>query len=124
MLLLEVTSRPCNLRLRQVNAGGLTLSNRLAIGDGTAGLLTFTTGAITTGTSNEDVYFYPGSTYTGYDSLHGVIGYVTKSGNTDFDFPLITGTHPADTAVPGWAVECPHAQAWSGKLVPSPMADM
>jgi hypothetical protein len=85
-----------NLNINIDNADGLTLSNRLAIGNGTAGLLTFTDGTITTGTSTEDVYFYPGSSYTGYDSLHGVIGYVTKSGNTDFDFPLLTGTHPAD----------------------------
>src|ERR1700683_1175129 len=31
-----------NLNINIDNAGGLTLSNRLAIGDGTAGLLTFT----------------------------------------------------------------------------------
>jgi hypothetical protein len=85
-----------NLNINIDNASGIVLANRLAIGNGTAGLLTFNAGAITTGSSTQDVYFYPGSTYTGYDSLHGVIGYVTKSGNTDFDFPLITGTHPAD----------------------------
>jgi hypothetical protein len=90
-----------NLNINIDNETGLILGNRLAVGNGTAGLLTFTAGAITTGTSTEDVYFYPGSSYTGFDSLHGVIGYVTKSGNTDFDFPLITGTHPADLELTG-----------------------
>jgi Secretion system C-terminal sorting domain len=85
-----------NLNINIDNESGLILANRLSIGDTTSGLLTFTAGTITTGTSTEDVYFYPGSAYSGYDSLRGVIGYVTKSGNTDFDFPLITGTHPAD----------------------------
>jgi hypothetical protein len=83
------------------NESGLVLANRLAIGDTTVGPLTFTEGMITTGTSTEDVYFYPGSSYTGFDSLHGVIGYVTKSGNTPFDFPLSTGTHPADLLLTG-----------------------
>jgi hypothetical protein len=83
------------------NASGLTLANRLAVGDGTLGELTFTAGTITTGTSTQDVYFYPGSNYTGFDSLHCVIGYVTKSGNTAFDFPIGTGTHPADLSLSG-----------------------
>ena len=83
------------------NASGLTLANRLAVGDGTLGELTFTAGTITTGTSTQDVYFYPGSNYTGFDSLHCVIGYVTKSGSTNFDFPLSTGAHPADLELTG-----------------------
>jgi hypothetical protein len=90
-----------NLNINIDNETGLILANRLAVGDTTSGLLTFTAGIITTGTSTEDVYFYPGSAYSGYDSLRGVIGYVTKSGNTDFDFPLITGTHPADLLLTG-----------------------
>ncbi len=90
-----------NLNINIDNESGLILANRLAIGDTVSGLLTFTRGTITSGTSTEDVYFYPGSAYTGYDSLRGVIGYVTKSGNTAFDFPLITGTHPADLLLTG-----------------------
>jgi hypothetical protein len=83
------------------NESGLTLVNRLSIGDTVSGQLTFNAGIITTGTSTEDVYFYPGSAYSGFDSLRGVIGYVTKSGNTPFDFPLTTGTHPADLLLTG-----------------------
>jgi hypothetical protein len=83
------------------NSSGLALANRLAVGDGTDGLLTFTSGTITAGTNTQDVYFYPGSSYTGFDSSHHVIGYVTKSGNTDFDFPIGTGTHPADLSLTG-----------------------
>lgn len=90
-----------NLNINIDNESGLILANRLSIGDTTSGTLTFTRGTITTGTSTEDVYFYPGSAYTGFDSLRGVIGYVTKSGNTAFDFPLITGTHPADLLLTG-----------------------
>jgi hypothetical protein len=90
-----------NLNINIDNESGLILADRLSIGDTVSGLLTFTRGTITTGTSTEDVYFYPGSAYSGYDSLRGVIGYVTKSGNTPFDFPLITGTHPADLLLTG-----------------------
>src|ERR1700722_2139932 len=46
-----------NLNINIDNENGLLLSNRLAIGDGSAGLLTFSAGAITTGTSTQDVYF-------------------------------------------------------------------
>jgi hypothetical protein len=78
------------------NAAGLALADRLAIGDGVGGMLTFTSGLITSGTSTQDVYFYPGSGYTGFDSSHHIIGYVTKSGSSNFDFPIGTGVHPAD----------------------------
>jgi hypothetical protein len=90
-----------NLNIDIDNSSGLILTNRLAVGNGTAGLLTFTAGTITAGTNTQDVYFYPGSSYTGFDSSHHVIGYVTKSGNTDFDFPIGTGTHPADLSLTG-----------------------
>src|SRR5258708_6936523 len=78
------------------NPAGLTLSNRLAIGDGTGGTLNFTAGMIYSGTDGQDVYFYPGSGYTGFDAGHHIIGYVTKSGNTNFTFPIGDGVHKAD----------------------------
>jgi len=78
------------------NPAGLTLTNRLAIGDGTGGALTFTSGLITSGTNTQDVYFYPGSSYTGFDATHHIIGYATKSGSTDFTFPIGDGTYTAD----------------------------
>jgi Secretion system C-terminal sorting domain len=90
-----------NLNINIDNPSGLILANRLAVGDGTGGLLTFTAGTITSGASTQDVYFYPGSAYTGFDSSHHVIGYVTKSGSTDFDFPIGTGVHPADVSLTG-----------------------
>src|SRR5450631_3975657 len=55
-----------SLNITLINASGLTLANRLAVGNGTGGTLTFTTGHITSGGSAQDVYFYPGSGYTGF----------------------------------------------------------
>ena len=78
------------------NVAGLTLSDRLAVGDGTGGLLTFTAGKITAGNNTQDVYFYPGSNYTGYDATHHIIGYTTKSGATNFAFPIGNGTVMAE----------------------------
>jgi hypothetical protein len=83
------------------NPAGLVLSDRLAVGDGTGGTLTFTAGAITSPVSTQDVYFYPGSGYTGYNATNQVIGFVTKSGSTDFDFPIGDGSHEADIVVSG-----------------------
>ena len=90
-----------NLNITLNNAAGLTLANRLAIGDGTGGTLTFTAGEITSGTNTQDVYFYPGSGYTGYNATHHIKGYCTKSGNTGFDFPIGDGTHTADLVISG-----------------------
>ena len=78
------------------NAAGLTLSNRLAIGDGVGGTLGFTAGLIHSGTNIQDVYFYPGAGYTGFDAGHHIIGYATKSGNSNFTFPIGDGVHKAD----------------------------
>jgi type IX secretion system substrate protein len=83
------------------NPAGLTLANRLAIGDGVGGSLTFTAGLITAGTSTQDAYFYPGSSYTGFDAGHHIIGYTTKSGNTDFTFPIGNGVYQADLDLTG-----------------------
>jgi hypothetical protein len=86
------------------DAAGLVLSNRLAIGDGTSGSLTFTAGRITAGSALEDVYFYPGSSYSGFDDSHHIIGYTTKSGNTNFTFPIGDGVHAADLDLTGLTV--------------------
>jgi hypothetical protein len=83
------------------NPAGLTLSDRLAIGDGIGGSLTFMAGLITSGTNTQDVYFYPGSSYTGFDASHHIIGYTTKSGNTDFTFPIGNGVNQADLDLTG-----------------------
>ena len=78
------------------NPAGLTLGNRLAIGDGTGGTLSFTAGLLRSGGNTQDVYFYPGSGYAGYDAGHHIIGYTTKSGNTNFTFPIGDGANKAD----------------------------
>ncbi len=78
------------------NPAGLTLGNRLAIGDGTGGTLSFTAGLIRAGGNTQDVYFYPGSGYAGYDAGHHIIGYTTKSGNTNFTFPIGDGANKTD----------------------------
>lgn len=78
------------------NTAGLTLTNRLAIGDGTGGTLIFTAGQIRAGGTAQDVYFYSGSGYAGYDAGHHIIGYTTKSGSTDFTFPIGDGVNKAD----------------------------
>ena len=83
------------------NAAGLTLTNRLAVGDGSGGTLNFASGLITSGTATQDVYFYPGSTYTGFDASHHIVGYVTKSGSSNFTFPIGDGTHTADLDLTG-----------------------
>ena len=77
------------------NAAGLTLSQRLAVGDGTGGTLSFTVGHIVTGVAANDVYFYPGSAYTGFGPTSHIVGIVTKSGSTDFVYPIGDGTHTA-----------------------------
>ncbi len=83
------------------NSAGLILTNRLAVGDGSGGTLNFTSGLITTGTATQDVYFYLGSTYTGFDASHHIVGYVTKSGSSNFTFPIGDGTHTADLDLTG-----------------------
>jgi len=83
------------------NPAGLILTNRLAVGDGSGGTLSFAAGLITTGSPTQDVYFYPGSAYTGFDASHHIVGYVTKSGSSNFTFPIGDGTHTADLDLTG-----------------------
>jgi hypothetical protein len=98
---LSGTAQYRNLNITLNNAAGLTLADRLAIGDGTGGTLTFTAGEITSGTNTQDVYFYPGSAYTGFSATRQIVGYCTKSGSTNFDFPIGDGTHTADLTISG-----------------------
>ncbi len=88
---------------------------RLAIGNGTGGVLGFTQGQITSGTNTEDVYFYPGSSYTGFDATHHIIGYVTKSGSTSFDFPIGDGSHTADLVLSGLSGSADFEVLYTGK---------
>lgn len=104
--------RSLNITLN--NANGLTLTNRLSVGDGTSGTLTFTSGKITAGTNTQDVYFNPGSTYTGFNASHHIIGYTTKSGNTDFTFPIGNGTFMADLDLTGLSASADFQVLYNG----------
>ncbi len=79
-----------------VDNPGVTLQNRVAIGNGTGGNLQFISGLITSGTNTQDVYFHSGSAYTGYGDAAHIVGYCSKSGSTDFTFPIGNGTLRAD----------------------------
>jgi hypothetical protein len=78
------------------NSAGVVLQNRIGVGNGSGGALSFVNGFITSGTQTQDVYFYPGSSYTGFTGNTHIIGYCTKSGSTDFTYPIGNGTLKAD----------------------------
>ena len=78
------------------NTSNVVLANRVGVGNGTTGNLTFANGNITTGTSTQDVLLYENSTYSGYTDSKHIIGYCTKRGNTDFTFPIGDGTYKTD----------------------------
>jgi hypothetical protein len=78
------------------NPAGVNLQNRIGIGDGVGGRLTFTNGRITSGTQTQDVFFYPNSDYAGFADDKHIIGYCSKSGATDFTFPVGNGALKAD----------------------------
>ncbi len=83
------------------NAGGVLLQNRIGIGNTAGGTLTFLKGYITSGTASQDVYFYPNSNFTGYGDDKHIIGYCTKSGSTNFTYPIGNGLLKADLDISG-----------------------
>jgi hypothetical protein len=78
------------------NSAGVQLQNRIGVGDGSGGNLDFVNGVITSGTNIQDIYFYPGSNYIGYTDASHIVGYVSKSGATNFTFPIGNGMVKAD----------------------------
>ena len=78
------------------NTNNITLENRVEVGNGLGGNLSFTNGQIISGTSDQDVFFNEGSGYTGYSDNKHIIGYSSKKGNTDFTFPIGNGALKAD----------------------------
>ena len=78
------------------NVAGVNLQNRIGIGNGTGGTMSFVRGLVSSGTNTQDVYFYPASNYTGFSDAAHIIGYCTKSGTGDFTFPIGNGTLKAD----------------------------
>jgi hypothetical protein len=78
------------------NVTNVSLQNRVEVGNGTAGSLSFVNGKITSGDSLQDVFFNAGSSYTGYTNTKHIIGYCSKSGTTNFTFPIGNGSFKAD----------------------------
>ena len=78
------------------NTAGVLLQNRMGIGNGAGGTLNFVNGIVTSGNQLQDVFFYPNSTYTGYADDKHIIGYCSKSGSTNFTFPIGNGSLKAD----------------------------
>ncbi len=78
------------------NVDNIVLQNRVEIGDGIGGNLSFITGTVTSGTASQDVYFRANSTYTGYTDAKHIIGYCSKEGSTNFTYPIGNGTLKAD----------------------------
>jgi hypothetical protein len=78
------------------NSNNVALQNRVEVGNGTGGSLTFINGKITSGTNTQDVCFNTGSSYTGYSTTNHIIGFCTKRGASNFTFPIGDGTYQAD----------------------------
>jgi len=78
------------------NINNVTLENRVEVGDGSSGNLSFINGQINSGTADQDVFFNEGSSYTGFSDNNHIIGYSSKKGNTDFTFPIGNGALKAD----------------------------
>lgn len=77
------------------NASGITLNNNLNVG----GVHTFTAGIITTSATPNYLAYEAGSSYSGSSDSRHVNGWVTKSGTTNFAFPVGNGTYLRSIAV-------------------------
>jgi hypothetical protein len=69
------------------NSSGFTLNNDLSV----SGVHTFSSGVLTTSSTNYLIY-QSGATYTGDGNSKHVNGWVKKIGTQDFDFPVGNGT--------------------------------
>jgi hypothetical protein len=78
------------------NTNNIVLANRIEVGNGTGGNLSFINGKILSGTALQDVFFNAGSTYTGFTDDNHIIGFCSKDGNTNFSFPIGNGVLKAD----------------------------
>lgn len=105
------------------NVAGVNLQNRIGIGNGTGGTLSFVNGLITSGTNAQDVYFYTNSNYTGYTDNAHIIGYCSKSGSSNFTFPVGNGTLKADLDITNLSsatdFQCKYFGAGYGTYTPS-----
>ena len=78
------------------NASNITLANRVEVGNGSGGNLSFINGKITSGTALQDVFFNANSSYTGFSDNNHIIGFCSKDGNTNFTYPIGNGALKAD----------------------------
>ena len=78
------------------NTTNITLNNRVEVGNGTGGILSFINGKITSGNAMQDVFFNANSGYTGFTDNNHIIGYCSKDGITNFTYPIGNGTIKSD----------------------------
>ncbi len=77
------------------NSAGITLNNDLSV----SGAHTFTNGLITTSVTPNYLIYESGSSYSGSSDSRHVNGWVKKSGNTNFTFPVGNATYERAVAV-------------------------
>lgn len=78
------------------NTNNAVLANRIEVGNGTSGNLSFINGKILSGNALQDVFFNAGSSYTGFTDANHIVGFCSKDGNTNFTFPIGNGALKAD----------------------------
>src|SRR6266487_5745603 len=77
------------------NSSGITLNNNLSV----SGTHTFTSGLITTSATPNYLIYETGSSYSGNGDTKHVNGWVKKSGNTNFTFPVGDNTYERNIAL-------------------------
>lgn len=77
------------------NAAGIVLNNSLSA----SGLHTFSSGLITTSVTPDYMMYEAGSSHTGSSDARHVNGWVKKTGNTAFTFPVGDGTYLRSIAI-------------------------
>jgi len=80
------------------NGNGVTIANEVRV----EGVFTFNDGAITTDRNApaDQLHFWDGATYSGQNDARHVHGYVCKTGNDAFTFPVGDGTTLRTIAIP------------------------
>jgi len=77
------------------NSAGITLNNNLSV----AGVHTFTNGLIASSATPNYLVYEAGSSYTGSNDSRHVTGWVKKTGNSNFTFPVGDATYQRTAAV-------------------------
>jgi hypothetical protein len=77
------------------NAAGITLNNNLSIG----GTHTYSAGMLTTSATPNYLIYEAGSSYSGSNDARHVNGWIKKTGNTNFTFPVGNATYERPIAL-------------------------